>query len=401
MLTVQESLAIVTREARPLVATSLALSRAAGALLAEPLYMDIDSPPFDRAMVDGFALLSADARAGASLRIVGRQDAGGPLFPGPLLPGQALGINTGAPLPAGADAVVMVEHTRVEGATVMLQRPLAAGQGMQKRGADARAGQRILEACQTLHAAQMALAAMAGAAQVAVRRARVAILTTGDELVPIAATPGPGQIRNSNGPMMAELVRHTGAEVLDLGVVGDREADLRAMLERGLAEADLLLVSGGMSMGTRDLVPPLLTELGVAIHIAKLRIKPGKPFIFGTRDGASGRKYVAGLPGNPVSAFVTFHRFVRAILGALTGERDVDRSSAGCTTVALEANGDRAFYRPCAVAVDAATARVQLTPLAWKGSADLFTLGQAQGLLIREPGAPAVEAGAVVPVLLL
>jgi molybdopterin molybdotransferase len=199
--------------------------------------------------------------------------------------------------------------------------------------------------------------------------------------------------------MIAELVREAGGEVLDLGVCGDDEARLRGLLERGLAEADLLVVSGGMSMGTRDLVPVLLKEMGVAIHVEKVRMKPGKPFLFGSVERAGERKYVAGLPGNPVSAFVTFHRFVRVAMGAMVGMGASQREIEARAGVELEGNGDREFYQPCVFEQEGG--QVVARPLSWKGSADLFTLARAQGLLVREAGAGPVAVGGAVRMLRL
>lgn len=399
MQSVHEVLTTITREVRPMVARQVPLEEAGGAVLAEPVTMDIDSPPFDRAVLDGFAVQSVHAPAGALLEIIGRQDAGGALFEDVVGPGQCLGINTGGRLPAGADGVLMVEHATVEGNHVHVGKPVGRGHGIQRQGADARAGQVVLEAGVRLSGAQLAVLASAGAALVSVRRVRAAVLTTGDELVAASQRPGPGQIRNSNGPMVAEMVREAGGEVLHLGVCGDDAAMLRGLLERGFAEADLLVVSGGMSMGTRDLVPVLLKEMGVAIHVEKVRMKPGKPFLLGSIETVGGRKYVAGLPGNPVSAFVTFQRFVREVLGQMVGARGEARVIEAQAGADLDANGDREFYQPCSVGVEAGISVAR--PLKWKGSADLFTLARAKGLLIREAGAGEVRAGEAVGVLLL
>ncbi len=305
--------------------------------LAKPVSMDIDSPPFDRALLDGFAVQSKDACAGAQLHIVGRHDAGGPANCR-VAQGQCVAINTGAPLPPGADAVAMVEYTNpIPGAAdyIQLTKLVANGAGVQRQSSDARAGQAVLEAGMKLTPAALAVAAAAGADQVwVIPKPRVAVLVTGDELVPVTQRPGPTEIRNTNSMMLTSLVRQCAnvpCEVLDLGVARDESETIRTALARGLAGSDVLLVSGGMSMGTRDLVPQLLVELGVEIHVQKVRIKPGKPFIFGTfSPGAPGgdvsqRRYVIGLPGNPVSAFVCFKRFVEPLLRALHGETVNDR----------------------------------------------------------------------------
>jgi molybdopterin molybdotransferase len=231
------------------------------------------------------------------------------------------------------------------------------------------------------------------------------VLTTGDELVDAATWPEPGQIRNSNRPMLTALLRqHTGMEPLDLGACGDEAGRLRTLLARGLVEADLLVVSGGMSMGTKDLVPPLLKELGVEFHVEKVRIKPGKPLVIGSwrrpaaAGGEGGVSYVAGLPGNPVSGFVTFQRFVRPIIARMEG-RDASADVVEAeVAAALPANGDREFYQPC-VLTRIRGGRLVAEMLGWKGSADLFTLVKANGLLIRPAGEGEVPAGATVRVL--
>jgi molybdopterin molybdotransferase len=251
----------------------------------------------------------------------------------------------------------------------------------------------------------MAVAATAGAAMVSVRRLRASVLTTGDELVPVDVQPAPGQIRNSNHAMLASLLSEFGAaSVLDLGTCGDDAGGLRGLLKKGLEESDLLLVSGGMSMGTRDLVPGLLKELGVTFYVEKVRIKPGKPLVIGKWEegGGGGRRcYVAGLPGNPVSGFVCFHRFVREVMARLLhaelGSGVAPEIVEARSLRPLAENGDREFYLPCRLSVEEGVLRAE--PLAWKGSADLFTISRANGLMIRPAGAAAAEAGSLVRVL--
>jgi len=415
MLSVDDVLRVIGEKILPLEPVGESLLEGHGKVLAEAVVMQEDSPPFDRAQLDGYAVRSADFHRGGlleafapGLRIIGQRDAGMTGGSAGISPGECIGINTGAMMPEGADAVLMVEYSvRLEGDDVPRVRPtreVAAGYGVQKRASDARAGDKVLQAGVRLAAAELAVAAAAGAATLSVRKLRAGLLTTGDELIPVGATPQPGQIRNSNHLMLAALLRGFGtSDLLDLGSCGDEADRLRELLGRGLSGSDLLLVSGGMSMGTRDLVPGLLQELGVVFYVEKVRMKPGKPLVIGEWEQEGRRCYVAGLPGNPVSGFVCFHRFVREMLVRLLqadeasgiGPRFVEAQCEG----ALVDNGDREFYLPCRVSLKQGSVRAE--PLAWKGSADLFTLSKAQGLIVRPVGAGASEPGAVVPVLLL
>ncbi len=421
MQSVEEVLAVIEEKVRILPVERVGWGAAWGLVLAEPVVMGEESPAFDRAQLDGYAVRAAEVREGVVLEVVGQVNAGGVGNVGGAMGGggTCVAINTGAPMPGGGDAVLMVEYTeKVEGVGrgifIRAKRGVGVGVGIQKRGSDAGAGEVVLEAGCRLWGQQLGICAAAGvmggtAGGVPVRRVRVAVLTTGDELVEAGGgrVPGVGQIWNSNHPMLLGLVREAtggrvGEGVMDLGNCGDDAGKLRGLLARGLEEADLLVVSGGMSMGTKDLVPALLKELGVEFFVEKVRVKPGKPFIFGSRgrkEGGRGPAYVCGLPGNPVSAFVTFQRFVREVIARLVGETGGGRMIQAEAGAALEANGDREFYQPCALRRRGSV--VVAEPLGWKGSADLFTLAKAQGLIVRAAGAGTVEAGAEVPVLLL
>jgi molybdopterin molybdotransferase len=403
--TVDEALAAMRAEISPLGVLEREAEKAHGYLLAESVLMHSDSPPFDRALVDGFAVRSADASVGAILRIIGRQDAGGSIWqrvPGVPLSevsqGTCVAINTGAVVPRGVDAVLMVEQSEREGEGIKVLRAVRPEEGIQRRGAQARAGSVALPVGHTLTAAALAAGIAAGASTFSVwRKPRVAVLSTGDELVAPGNPLGPGQIHNSNQPMLRALVQESGCDTVNLGTCGDEREDLHARLTRGLTEADVLIITGGMSMGTRDLVPPLLKELGVRIHVEKVRMKPGKPFIFGTLGSGPGKKYVAGLPGNPVSAFVTFHLFVREMLERLGGG---DGSSRWITAEAgseFDANGDREFFQPCNLKHHGT--RLIAQPLAWRGSGDIFSLSSADGVVHRPANAPSLPAGTLVNVL--
>ena len=403
---VRQTLAIITQEVVQLEPRPCSLGAAGGLVLARGVAVDADSPPFDRALLDGYAVRGEDAVTGARLRIVGRMDAGmageGGLRVGA---GTCVAINTGAMMPAGADAVVKVEDTKVEGTSeqwMVVAKPTRAGGGVARRGQDASKGQGVLTAGMRLGAAPLAVAAAAGVAEVwAYPRPRVAVLTTGDELVGIDAVPGPGQIRNSNGVMLEELVRSAGGVVAGGGAawVGDDAERLRQAMETELASAEVLVVTGGMSMGTKDYVPRVLVEMGVRLLVEKVRMKPGKPFLFGTLERGGGRKYVVGLPGNPVSGFVCFVRFASPLLAQLRGETGEVMILHARSEEALPANEDREFYQP-ALWRQTPEGPVVRT-LSWKGSADIYTLARANALLVHPPLAENRPAGTVVDILAL
>ncbi|HEY2908760.1 MAG TPA: gephyrin-like molybdotransferase Glp, partial [Gemmataceae bacterium] len=306
MLEVAEALAAVLERVEPLKAGLEPLSAAlVHRILAADVHADRDSPPFAKSLRDGYAIRAADAADSRVLPIV-EEIAAGAMPKKAIGAGEAARIFTGAPMPDGADAVVMQEDAEAVGAGVrVLQNAVRPGQWVFPRGAEMRAGETVLAAGTRLNAAAIGLLAGIGLAQVPViPRPRVTILATGDELVPVNAAPGPGQIRNSNGPMLAAQAAPLAA-VADLGIVRDSEDAMRAAIGKVLATSDVVILAGGVSAGKFDLVPGVLERLGVAAHFHKVRMKPGKPLLFGTKDGV----LVFGLPGNPVSAWVCFELF--------------------------------------------------------------------------------------------
>ncbi|HEY7086594.1 MAG TPA: gephyrin-like molybdotransferase Glp [Tepidisphaeraceae bacterium] len=390
LMTVAQAIAVI--DAAPVTPRigRVKLEDAQGLRLAQDLRADRDYPPFHKSLMDGYAVRCEDVRTTpVELEVVG-EVAAGQRHPRILSPGQTVAIMTGAPIPEGADGVVPVEDTIKDGpANVRILRADAPERFSTRQGADCAAGSVVLAKGIKLEAAQLAVAASVGASEVeAFQRPRVAVLSTGDELVPIDTTPGPAQIRNSNNVMMCALLRRLGCDVIDLGTARDEPGAIRQAIERGF-NSDALFVSGGMSMGQYDYVPKILRELGTQLRITKLRIKPGKPFIFGVREG----RFVFGLPGNPVSSFVCAVRLCSRLIGRLGGTGPLERWTEAKLESALPANGPREFYQPAILA----SGTVQ--PLKWKGSADIYTLANANGLIMRTENAPALPAGATVGVL--
>lgn len=380
------------------------LAAADGLRLAADLTSDRDYPPFHKSQMDGFAVRPNDvSNTPVDLKVVGEIPAG-KLPDREVGPGETMAIMTGAPLPAGATGVVPVEDVeRIDPDTVRILHGDAPARFVAPIGSDCPAGQVVLRAGMIIGPAQIAVAATIGAAELDVFAApRVAVLATGDELVGLDQHPGPSQIRNSNNPMLVSILRRLGCEVIDLGTVRDNPDLIRDALRRGL-EHDALFVTGGMSMGEYDYVPRILKELGCDLKVTKLRIKPGKPFVFAmTADPAP--RFVFGLPGNPVSAFVCTIRLASRLLARMGGGKVEERWLTGRLDSGMPANGPREFYHPAVRAVapgrDSSHAEfANITPLKWKGSADLFTLARANVLLVRPENDPTIPKGTIIRVL--
>src|SRR5947209_6780613 len=293
------------------------LADCVGRVLGEDLAADAPLPAFPASAVDGYAVRAADA--GRTLRVVGESAAGRPLS-ARVDAGTAARILTGGVVPEGADTVVMVEDTRVDGESVTVPEGLKAGTNLHRPGSDLRAGERVMPAGTQLGPAEIGLAAALGVPRLQVhRRPRVALMSTGDELVEVGETPGPGQIPDSNRWALLAALREAGAEVRLLGIGPDNANDLRKLVTGALHDADALVTSGGVSVGTHDLVKPLLESLGT-VHVGRVKLKPGKPFTFATLGQAGQKERIAfGLPGFPVSSLVTFEVFVRPALRKMQG----------------------------------------------------------------------------------
>jgi molybdopterin molybdotransferase len=321
VLPFEEARSVVEQHAKSVAATEpepVDLAHAGGKVLAEPLVADRDFPPFPRSARDGYAVRAADvARVPVKLKIIGESKAGSAPgeAPAQLRSGEAVVIMTGAPAPQGADAVVMVEYTSRDGTSVEIQKGVGTGENIVSRGSEGHAGDVLLQGGYRLNAAGVAVAASVGKTSLLVHSLpRVAILATGDEIVDVAAAPGPHQIRNSNSYSIAAQVRAAGGLPVLLPIAPDEPEQLRRLIEQGL-QSDLLLLAGGVSMGKYDLVEQVLGELGAEFFFTGALIQPGRPVVF----GRAREKYFFGLPGNPVSTMVTFELFARPMLQALSG----------------------------------------------------------------------------------
>jgi molybdopterin molybdotransferase len=397
MIPVEEALAIVLGATAVLPDEEVLLESALGRVLATDVVADRDLPPFDRAAMDGYALRAADvAEAPAALDVVGEVAAGE--WPDVTVEaGQAVRIMTGAPVPRGATAVQQVEKTQpLDEFRVTILAPATEGANVAPRGSELRAGEPVLARGRLIDPAAIAVLATTGHARVRVaRRPRLAVLVTGNEIVEVAAAPGASQIRNSNGPAVVAQAQLAGAEVRSLGIAPDREEELTAMLRDGLA-ADVLVVTGGVSAGDYDLVRPALQSLGVEVLFNRVAIKPGAPLVFGRRGGT----LVFGLPGNPVSAQVTFELFVRAALLRMQGARVVARPRVGVELASAVRNrSGRKSHVPARVRLEGG--RLVARPLRSMGSGDLVAHAFANALVVIEAERVEAAAGETAEALLL
>lgn len=403
MLTVAEALdAIVNAVGRgPVVGVSL--DDALGLVLAESIISEVDSPPFDKSLMDGYAVRSSDVDSNRTDLDVIEEVTAGHVPTREVGAGQAIRIMTGAPLPAGADSVVPVEETEFRSGTSSLvlgrvsirtSGSLRSGQFVLKCGAALQRGAQVMTAGRILRAQEIAALAELGHSPVQViRRPRVAILATGDELVPAEQSPGPGQIRNSNEPMLAAQVEQAGAAAVRLGIARDERTHLRERILAGL-ECDFLLLSGGVSAGKLDLVPSELAAAGVRQVFHKIQMKPGKPLWFGVlgrRDGL-GSCFVFGLPGNPVSSMVCCELFVRAALRRWQGlEPAIGEPIRARLTAEISMSSNRPTYHPAHLEWTSEGPRVSLVD--WVGSSDVCATVEANCTALLQAGDHKWNAG--------
>ncbi len=411
MLTVAEALRRVLDAAWPLPpCRSRSLIEALGATLYNDVPADRDSPPFDKALVDGFALRSSDlAEPGPVRLLVVDEITAGRIADRALGPGECASIMTGAPLPSGADAVIMHEVVeRPAVGAIVVQGPVATGTNRLERGREMRAGEVILRAGETINAAQLGVLATVGRVEVDVfQRPRVAILPTGDELVRSDQEPGPGQIRNSNASTLGALIRSAGYECREFPIARDHPDALRRSLMSifGCHESDgnrfagfqpqALLVCGGVSAGKLDLVPAALEDFGVRPIFHKVRVRPGKPLWFGVGPPTEEPwppPLVFGLPGNPVSGLVSTLLFVLPALAAMSGRpAEGPRMERWPLATPFRHRGDRETYHPARIVGEPGSRRVE--PLPWAGSPDLLTVARADGFVAVPAGDRDYESG--------
>ena len=407
MISVDQALEHVLSHAHSNATRRVSVLEAVGAILAEEVISDIDSPPHDKAMMDGYAISADDLadpsqRDDASIELeVIEEVTAGAVPTKKLASGQATRIMTGAPVPEGVGAVVMIEQTeQIQPSRVRIQNvALPAGTNIMPRATSLAVGQTVIAPGTPIRPIEVGVLSEVGRTEVEIfAPPTVAVMTSGNELVTPDVKPGPGQIRNSNNPMLVALAQRAGATVTDLGIARDEETAIRALVEEGLTH-DVLILSGGVSAGVLDLVPKVLQDAGVEQVFHKVHLKPGKPVWFGVRENESDqRTLVFGLPGNPVSSLVCFELFVRAAIAKLRGQPNV---TLPCVRAALsqqhQQRGDRPVYFP-GVFTETPGELPSVAPLPWQGSADLTTLAKANCLLYFPAGEKVYEAGEIVDV---
>jgi molybdopterin molybdotransferase len=424
LLSFEEARSVVEEHAsrlRPKGRELLGLLEASGRVLAEPIHADRDFPPFPRAARDGYAVRAADLEnLPAHLEVIGEIKAGAaPAQIPKITPGKTAAIMTGAAAPASADAVVMVEHTSRAGDRVEITKQVAAGENIVPVGSEAKRGDLLIHPGARVTYAEIAVVAAVGRSRLLVyAKPRVAVLSTGDEIVDVDVPPGPNQIRNSNTYSLAAQIQAAGGEPVLLPIAPDEPVRLRELLQEGL-ESDLLLIAGGVSMGKYDLVEQVLAEMKAEFFFTGAKIQPGKPVVFGqvpcgadtpvreasktpSVDEGSGTrhsKYFLGLPGNPTSTMVTFELFARPMLEALAGMpvRKLHFLHAKLKTEIKTKTGLTRFL-PAALTGEFETAGVEL--VRWQGSGDIAAVARANCYIVVPPDRERIESGEWVAVLL-
>jgi molybdenum cofactor synthesis domain-containing protein len=400
MITVADAIQIVLQQTPSLDAEPLAISDALGRILAEDIIADTDLPPFDRAQMDGYAVQAGDTtNTPARLRIVG-ESAAGAGWHQEMKAGEAVRIMTGAPVPTGADAVQQVELTREvngEGVVEILE-PVNEGRSIVRRADEIKTGTTVLRAGEEINAAMIATLASFGYAQVKVgSRPRVAVMATGSELVDVDQKPGQDQIRDSNNYTIAAYAAQCNAIVDRLPLAGDNTEELKREIAEAARRSDVVITSGGVSMGVYDFTKAALKELGAEIYFERVALRPGKPTVF----GKLGKALVFGLPGNPVSVAVTFNLFARTALRAMQGAKEATlKKETAVLAGDIKGSVDRESYLPAILRTDE-SGMLLAEPLKWGGSSDFVAFAAATGLIALPSGSKTVESGTCVKVVRL
>jgi molybdopterin molybdotransferase len=402
MLSIDDALNIILENTPFLAEKHIALTEAEGYFLRRDALSDLDLPPFDRARMDGYAVRAVDTESALSgrparLRAIG-EAAAGHAFDGVVGVGEAVRIMTGAPLPSGADAVQKIEVIHLlDNGWIEIDEPVKPGQFVSPRGIEARAGEVMVRRGERITPSVAAVLASFGCARVAVsRKPRIAVLSTGTELVEVDQKPGPSQIRNSNTYSLAGYARSAGCETVSASLVLDDLDATRTAIADALKEADVAMLSGGVSMGDYDLVKPALRDLGAKVWVEKVAMHPGKPTVF----ARLGEKIIFGLPGNPVSVAVSFHLFARPALLKMQDAREIDLPRVRAyLTRPVKGAPPRRSHQPARLVIR--EGRAEADPLKWSGSSDLIAFMGADALIVVPEDCQGLNEGELVDVILI
>jgi molybdopterin molybdotransferase len=400
MIPVAEAIQIVRDQTRALPAESISLERARGRFLAQDVVADSDLPPFDRSQMDGYAVRAGDVESVPAKLIVVGESAAGRGWHNEMKQGEAVRIMTGAPVPSGADSVQQVELTREFGSSeVEILESVTTGRSIVRRGSEIKAGQKVLSAGEQIGAAAMAVLASFGYAEITVgRQPRVAVLATGSELVAVDQKPDQDQIRDSNNFTITAYAELAGAAVERLPLAGDNTTLLRSQIADAAGRSDIVITSGGVSVGLYDFTKPALRELGAEFFFERVALRPGKPTVFARLPNGT---LFFGLPGNPVSVSVTFNLFARTAMLAMQGAAD-PALPHDWAVLARNVKGarERESYLPAELSISE-EGILTATPLKWGGSSDFVGFVRARSLIIVAPDTGVVEAGARVRIVRL
>lgn len=394
MISISKAVSIVNSETAVLGVERIRLSASVGRILAEDVKADTDMPPFDRSQMDGFAVIAKDsAKAPIELKIIGESTAGSG-WHRKMKKGEAVRIMTGAPVPNDADSIQKIELTKEVGGIITILEPTETGRYIIKKGTEIKKGEKLFGRGEAINDRMIASLAAFGYATISVfSKPRVSIIGTGSEIVPIQKRPGRDQIRNSNSVMLKALCEAAGATVRIIPQIGDDIEKLKGAISRAVRpdqkksairnpQSQILLLTGGVSVGKYDLTKPALRELGAELFFERVRLRPGKPTVFGKLDST----LIFGLPGNPVSAAVTFYLFVRSSILKMQGasQTDLRTGNAVLTSIAKGAK-DRDTYLPASLETDK-SGRLLATPLRWHGSSDFVGFAKADALVFVRRG---------------